>query len=346
MHIHPVILCGGSGTRLWPLSRRERPKPFVPLVGDRTLFTAALDRVDDPDVFARPVVVAGPQHCSLITEQAGESVDLILEPSAKNTAPAIALAAARLPPDAIMLVCPSDHHIADENAFRLAALAARDLARDDWLVSFGIAALFPETGYGYLQRGDPLGKGYRIRRFVEKPAKVLAEDYVASGNYAWNGGIFAFRAGYFLEELARHRPVMARLIADAVANGREDGLFFHPSQAPFEAIESESVDYAVMENTRRAAMVPADMGWSDIGNWAALKDALSLNPLLADPCDNVAHGPSDLVNCQNVLVLSDGLRVSAVGLDDICIVVANGEVLVTSRDHAQQVGQLPGARNQ
>jgi len=344
--IHPVILCGGSGTRLWPVSRKARPKPFLPLVGKRTLFEAAQDRVGDPDRFAPPIIVAGPQHQDLIEAQARGDHRLVVEPAAKNTAPAIALAAALLAPDDVMLVCPSDHHIADEAAFGAAALAATDLARKDWLVSFGIAPDRPETGYGYLHRGEELPGGFRIARFVEKPDLATAQSYLATGEYSWNGGIFAFRAGKFLEELKRHRPEMAGLVTEAVAGGIEDRSRFHPAAEPFGRIEGDSVDYAVMENTTRAAMVPVDMGWSDIGNWDALAEALAAEPGLADGTGNVALGRADLFGCRGVLAMSDGPRVSVVGLEDVCIVVSGGEVLVTSREGAQRVGKLPGANNQ
>ncbi len=343
--IHPVILCGGSGTRLWPVSRKAVPKPFLPLVSEETLFEQALRRVAGDDRFAPPIVVAGAAHADLITAQLGDApgARLVIEPAAKNTAPAIALAAALLPPDAIMLVCPSDHHIADSAAFRAAAIAAAALARQDYLVSFGIAPDRPETGYGYLQRGAPLAGGFAIRRFVEKPDRARAEDYLASGDYSWNGGIFAFRAGHLLAELAAHRPDMARLVADAVAGGHSDGAQFHPAAEAFAAIDGDSIDYAVMENTAAAAMVPADMGWSDIGNWAALADALAGT---ADEAGNVRRGSVDLAHCAGVFAMTDGPRISAVGLTDICIIVSGGEVLVTTRDGAQAVGKLPGAAQQ
>lgn len=344
--IHPVILCGGSGTRLWPVSSKAVPKPFLPLVSDETLFEQAVRRVAGDDRFAPPLVVAGAAHADLITAQLGESpgARLVIEPAARNTAPAIALAAALLHEDAVMLVCPSDHHIADAAAFRAAALAAAALAREDYLVSFGIAADRPETGYGYLRRGEPLAGGYAIREFVEKPDRARAEAYLASGEYSWNGGIFAFRAGHLLAELAAFRPAMALLVREAVAGGHHDGARFHPAAAPFAAIDGESIDYAVMENTTRAAMVPADMGWSDIGNWAALADALAGE---ADASGNIVHGGVvDLDQCSRVLALTDGPRISAVGLQDVCIIVADGEVLVTTREGAQAVGKLPGAVNQ
>jgi len=343
--IHPVILCGGSGTRLWPVSRKARPKPFLPLVSAETLFEQAVRRTTDDDRFAPPMVVAGADHAEVIIAQLGgvPGARLVIEPCARNTAPAIALAAALLPADAVMLVCPSDHHIADAAAFRAAALVAAELARHDYLVAFGIAPDRPETGYGYLQRGAPLAGGFAIRRFVEKPELARAKAFLASGDYCWNGGIFAFRAGQLLAELGAHRPAMARLVADAVANGHSDGVQFHPAPAPFAAIAGESIDYAVMENTARAAMVPARMGWSDIGNWAALADALVDE---ADAAGNIARGAADLDHCSGVLAMTDGPRISAVGLTDVCIIVSGGEVLVTTRDGAQAVGKLPGAANQ
>ena len=340
-----MILCGGSGTRLWPVSRKTCPKPFLPLVSDETLFEQAVRRVAGDDRFAAPMVVAGAAHAELILAQLGDTpgARLVIEPAAKNTAPAIALAAALLPEDAVMLVCPSDHHIADSAAFRAAALAAAALAREDYLVSFGIAADRPETGYGYLRRGEPLAGGFAIREFVEKPDLARAEAYLASGDYSWNGGIFAFRAGHLLDELAAHRPDMARLVREAVASGTEDGARFLPAAEPFAAIDGDSIDYAVMENTARAAMVPASMGWSDIGNWAALGEALAGE---ADAAGNVVRGSADLAQCSGVFAMSDGPRISAVGLTDVCIIVSGGEVLVTTRDGAQAVGKLPGAVNQ
>lgn len=350
--IHPVILCGGSGTRLWPVSLKAKPKPFLPLIGETTLFEQAVIRVAGDDRFAAPMVVAGAQHCDIIEEQLngleGDAEHrLIVEPMGRNTAPAIALAAAMLPAEAIMLVCPSDHHIADEAAFRAAALAAAELAREDWLVSFGIAPERPETGYGYLHRGEPLPGGYKIAKFVEKPDLATAQSYLESGEYSWNGGIFAFRAGALLNELSAHRPAMAQAVAVAVAAGKREGARFHPQTEAFAQIEGDSIDYAVMENTTRAAMVPVDMGWSDIGNWAALHDALSEQSRpAADPAGNVICGVADLDDCRNVLAMSDGPRISAIGLEDVCIVVSGDEVLVTTREGAQKVGKLPGASSQ
>ena len=341
--IYPVVLCGGSGTRLWPRSRKQAPKPFLPLVDENTLFEATLSRCADGERFADPVVVTGVGHRTHVEAQAAghPGTQVIVEPIAKNTAPAIALAAHRLPADAIMLVCPSDHHIADVPAFQEAACAAARLAEDDWLVSFGIAPTAPETGYGYIRRGAPLEGGFQVERFVEKPDSETAERFLAEGNYSWNGGIFVFKAGTFLAELARHRPEMAEAVKASVERGREDGPAFHPDAGAFAAIEPESVDYAVMENTARAAVVPVSMGWSDIGNWQALRDARA-----GDPNGNRTRGNVELVDCRNVLAETDGPRISVIGLEDIAIVVHGDEVLVTTMAGAQKVGKLGGAVNQ
>jgi len=342
--IHPVILCGGSGTRLWPRSRAAMPKPFLPLVGDCTLFEATLARCAPQAGFAPPMVVTGAAHLPHVEAQLGGAAgaQVIVEPAARNTAAAIALAALRLPEGAVMLVCPSDHHIANTAAFQAAARSAAELAEDGWLVSFGIEAKTPETGFGYLQRGDAIGSlGYRVAQFVEKPDLDRARTFLADGGYAWNGGIFAFRVGTFLAELAQHRPQIADQARAAVQGGRADGHRFHPAADAFAAIVSESVDYAVMENTARAAMVPADMGWSDIGSWDALHAARP-----HDAAGNSLRGVAELVDCHGVLVESDGPRVSAIGLSDVIIVVDGDEVLVTTRDGAQKVGKLHGAANQ
>ena len=343
--ITPVILCGGSGTRLWPRSRAAMPKPFLSLVGQTTLFEATAGRCGDAAIYAPSVVVTGTKHLghveAQLTSAAGASV--IVEPSARNTAAAIALAALRLDADAVMLVCPSDHHIADGAAFTAAARKAGSLAAADWLVSFGIDAKTPETGFGYLKRGEAIGEsgGFRVAQFVEKPDLASAEQFLASGDYAWNGGIFAFRAGAFLAELEAHRPAIAEAARAAVAGGRSDGARFHPDADAFARIVSESVDYAVMEHTARAAMVPADMGWSDIGNWPALRDARA-----RDGDGNSVTGRAELIDCRNVLVESDGPRVSVIGLSDVIVVVDGDEVLVTTAAGAQLVGKLSGAVNQ
>lgn len=331
--IQPVVLCGGSGTRLWPLSRADRPKPFLPLLGERTLFQQTLDRLDDSSLFARPLIVAGEKHVPLVEQQAGD-YSLIVEPAARNTAPAIALAAARVEPDTILLVCPSDHHIADRQAFLEAVAKAQGLARDGKLVCFGIEPDRPETGYGYIEKGESLGEGHKVARFVEKPDEATAQAYLESGRFAWNSGMFVFRAGTFMDELARHRPEMAKAARQAVENGSEDGAQFYPESSAFTRIKGESVDYALMENTAHAAVVSADIGWSDIGDWNSLmnaREAAGLG-LLADG--------TRTIDADGVMTVGMDRRVSVVGLDNVIVVVDGGDVLVLSRDAAQAVKNL------
>ncbi|NLR73268.1 mannose-1-phosphate guanylyltransferase [Novosphingobium sp. ERN07] len=343
--IVPVVLCGGSGTRLWPRSRKQKPKPFLPLVGETTLFSATVLRCPRKDGFAPPMIVTGASHLAHVEDQLPDraSTRIIVEPEGRNTAAAIALAALSLPEDAVMLVCPSDHHIGDCDAFRTAAKTAAALAVEGWLVSFGIVPTAPETGFGYLKQGEAIGGAgaFRVERFVEKPDLARAMEFLSSGEYAWNGGIFAFRVGTFLQELGRHRPAILEAVRAAVAAGRHDGARFYPDAAAFTKVPSESVDYAVMENTDRAAMVPAVMAWSDIGNWQALHEALA-----CDESGNAVDGEAELRDCSNVLVVSDGPRVSVVGASDLIVVVDGDEVLVCSPAGAQNVGKLSGAANQ
>ncbi|WP_225205334.1 mannose-1-phosphate guanylyltransferase [Novosphingobium huizhouense] len=343
--IIPVVLCGGSGTRLWPRSRKAKPKPFLPLVGDSTLFEATVLRCDKAAGFGDPVIVTGAAHLEHVEAQLPDRAHtaIIVEPEGKNTAAAIALAALRLPEDAVMLVCPSDHHIGDVAAFQAAAREAAALAAQGWLVSFGIAPTAPETGFGYLKRGEAIdgSAGARVEKFVEKPNLERAIEFLGHGGYSWNGGIFAFRAGTFLDELAAHRPALHAAVKAAVDAGSAEGLRFHPDPAAFARIESESVDYAVMENTSRAAMVPAVMAWSDIGNWQALHEALE-----RDADGNAVRGPAELKDCSNVLVHSDGPRVNVVGASNLIVVVDKDEVLVCTPEGAQAVGKLSGAANQ
>jgi mannose-1-phosphate guanylyltransferase len=319
------------------------PKPFLPLVREETLFEQALVRASDPDHFDSPLIVAGAAHLPHVEAQlAATDARVIVEPAARNTAAAIALAAVWLPDDAVMLVCPSDHHIGDPAAFAAAARAAAILANDGWLVVFGIAAATPETGYGYIRSGEAVGEhGFRVTEFVEKPELARAQAFLEAGGYSWNGGIFAFRAGDYLAELDEHRPEMASAVRRSVAGGRSEGRCFHPEPAAFAEISGESVDYAVMENTRRAAMVPVDMGWSDIGNWQALHAARD-----KDHADNSISGRVELIDCRHVLVETDGPRVSVIGLENVIVVVNGDEVLVTSAHGTQKVGQLSGAANQ
>jgi mannose-1-phosphate guanylyltransferase/mannose-1-phosphate guanylyltransferase/mannose-6-phosphate isomerase len=322
------------------------PKPFLPLVGTSTLFEAALARCPASGGFSAPIVVTGHKHLAHVEAQLGmvAGAQVLVEPSARNTAAAIALAAYRLPEDAVMLVCPSDHYIGNVEAFGIAACAAAELAEDGWLVSLGIEATAPETGFGYLKRGEAISDtGFRTAQFVEKPDLERAKAFLAEGIYAWNGGIFAFRVKDFLSELATQRPQIAKGVAKAVAKGIIDGQRFHPDAEVFAAVPSESVDYAVMENTKRAALIPVDMNWSDIGNWQALHDALERDH---NGNSTRSTSPVEMVDCRNVLVDSDGPHVSVIGLENVIVVVDGNDVMITTVEGAQKVGKLAGAVDQ
>ena len=245
--VTPVILCGGSGTRLWPRSRHQRPKPFLPLIGSSTLLQQTLSRFAGSDV-ADAIIVTGAAHVNLVESQLSEPSlrHIIVEPQPMQTAAAVALAAHQLPPDQIMLVCPSDHFIGDVRAFEGAWLNAAAIADEGWLVSLAIRPTDANTGFGYIRRGEPLGSGFRVAEFVEKPEKAKAEQYVASGQFAWNGGIFAFRAKDYLAELAKHRPSLASAVQSAFNKGQASGRRFLPDPREFAAIKPESVDYAGM----------------------------------------------------------------------------------------------------
>ncbi|HTA65115.1 MAG TPA: mannose-1-phosphate guanylyltransferase/mannose-6-phosphate isomerase, partial [Xanthomonadaceae bacterium] len=289
-----VLLSGGSGTRLWPLSREAYPKQFLPLLGQQSLLQATWLRVRELPGVVAPLVIANEEHRFIVAEQlqalGTKAEALILEPVGRNTAPAIAVAALRAmadeaehgssnaagtgaaeAEDSVLLVLPSDHVIADEAAFRAAVLAALPVAEGGGLVTFGIVPNAPETGYGYINASP--GEGTRpIGRFVEKPDLATATAYLASGDYFWNSGMFLFRASRYLEELDRHTPGILAQCREALATAKADNDFLRLDRAAFEACPSDSIDYAVMEKTDRGFVLPIDVGWSDVGSWSALTD--------------------------------------------------------------------------
>jgi mannose-1-phosphate guanylyltransferase len=320
MTITPVILSGGGGTRLWPMSTPDCPKQFLALTGEHSMFRLTLDRVQDRTRFAAPMIVSGAAHAGVVTSQLADAgvVDatVLLEPCARNTAPAIALAALAAPdPKAVLLVMPSDHVIADVAAFHAATNAALPLVQDGWLITYGITPTGPETGYGYIRMGVALQNGVqRVDRFVEKPNRVAAEAMLAEGNHSWNGGIFLFRADIYLGALAVHAPDMLAQAQAAMRGASRDGQFIKPQAEAFAACPADSIDYAVMEKADRVAVVTAAMGWSDVGSWDALYDLGD-----KDKDGNVTAGEVRLDTANGNLVKADGVRVSIHGVDEIMI---------------------------
>jgi len=340
----PVILSGGVGARLWPLSRAASPKQMLALAGPETMIQATALRAADAARFHAPIVVAGAAHGPGILEQLGAvgrtPAALILEPEGRNTAPAIALAAqwlvARGSPDALMLVMPSDHVIIDTAAFVRAVEAATPHARDGWLVTFGIRARAPETGYGYIHLGKALGGGVRrVEAFIEKPARETAEAFVRGGHHTWNGGIFLMRADRYMEELANHALGIAAAAARAMAEAHTDGLTIHPDADAFAASPSDSIDYAVMERADRVAVMPVDMGWSDVGSWDALYEIAA-----TDEHGNATRGDTIEIDSRDCLIRSEGPLVAAVGLKGVIIVATHDAVLVVKRGRAQDVKKV------
>jgi mannose-1-phosphate guanylyltransferase / mannose-6-phosphate isomerase len=338
----PVILSGGAGTRLWPLSRELYPKQLLPLVGKHTMLQDTLLRLDGLAI-AAPVVVCNEAHRFLVAEQlrvikrAAQAI--ILEPAGRNTAPAIALAAhaARKAAgdDALLLVLPADHVIRDAAAFRSAVQVAAASAAAGSLATFGVVPQSPETGYGYIRRGAAAGAAFGIAQFVEKPDAARAAEFLASGDYYWNSGMFLFGAGRYLAELARHAPDIAAACEQAFEGATHDLDFTRVEAKAFAACRSESIDYAVMEKTEQAVVVPLDAGWSDVGSWSSLQAACE-----ADADGNVLQGDVIAEDTSGCYVHAESRLVATVGLRDHVVVETKDAVLVAPRDKAQDVKSL------
>ena len=343
--IHPVILSGGVGTRLWPLSRALYPKQLLRLTSERTMLQDTLDRVADPDLFAPPLIVCNDEHRFIVAEQlreAGVSPEaILLEPEGRNTAPAAAVAALILQQrfgDVLFLLLPSDHVIARPAEFRAAVNIAAAAARDDALVTFGMKPDRPETGYGYIQKGedwDRIPGCHRVESFVEKPDAAVAEDMLREGGWLWNSGMFLFSVQSYLAELDRHRPGIGNACRAAVEQGVDDLDFFRLDSKAFVKSPVDSIDYAVMEKTESAAVVPTSVGWSDVGSWSALWEIGD-----KDEHGNVVTGKVLTQDTGNSYLWSNKQLVAVIGVRDMVIVATEDAVLVAPMDRVQDVKRV------
>lgn len=339
--ILPVILSGGTGTRLWPLSRESYPKQFWPLASDKTMLAETAARGSGAG-FLPPMVVCNEAHRFLVAEQLRDKgASIVLEPVGRNSAPAIAAAALlaeETVPGAVLWFMAADAAIGDVAALQIALTKAAAAAQAGAIVTFGMQPTAPETGYGYIETGDPLPGSTdvkRIARFVEKPDAARAAEFLKTGRHLWNSGMFVATAATMLAELETHAPEVLKGVRAAVAGATRDGDFIRLEAAAFTATPSISIDYAVMERTQKSAVVPASIGWSDIGSWAALWE---IQP--KDAAGNATHGPVALVDAKNCYVRSEGILTGVIGLEDAVVVVTDDAVLAMHRDHAQDVKKL------
>ncbi|PJI47127.1 MULTISPECIES: mannose-1-phosphate guanylyltransferase/mannose-6-phosphate isomerase [Pseudomonas] len=340
----PVILSGGSGSRLWPLSRKQYPKQFLALTGDHTLFQQTLERL----VFEGmepPVVVSNQEHRFIVQEQLEalslKTQSILLEPFGRNTAPAVAIAAMKLMAegrDELLLILPADHVIEDQRAFQRALALATNAAEKGEMVLFGVPADRPETGYGYIKSGDERGLPdgvIRVERFIEKPDEARAQQFVEDGGYFWNSGMFLFRASRFLEELKKHDADIYDTCLLALERSQHDGDLINIDAATFECCPDNSIDYAVMEKTRRACVVPLAAGWNDVGSWSSIWEVHD-----KDANGNVTMGDVVVHDSHNCLVHGNGKLVSVVGLEDIVVVETKDAMMIAHKDRVQDVKKV------
>lgn len=343
MTIIPIILSGGAGTRLWPLSWGDHPKQFLSLISDKTMIQETLLRLDGLET-GNPIISCGEGHRFLVAQQIGEITNkkpvILLEPMAKNTAPAIAAACCasmKQDKDAVVVVLPSDHVIADVKAFQNAVKTAAVNAEKGYLVTFGIVPTFPSTGYGYVKAaGSETDGAYTLEKFVEKPCLEKAQEYLASGEYAWNSGMFVFKASSFLEELKTHNPEMANLSIEAFEKATVETDFIRLDKNSFGKIKGDSIDYAVMEKTLKGRVVKLNAGWDDVGSWSALYDISK-----KDENQNVIKGDDVITLDTTSSYIRGGKRtIATIGLDDVVIVDSDDALLVAAKGKIQNVKKI------
>ena len=337
----PVILSGGSGTRLWPLSRRHYPKQFLPLVSNHTMIQETLLRLTGIAGLKAPIAVCNEDHRFMMAEQLRE-IDIspnaiILEPLGRNTAPAVALAAlTAISEDDVLLILPADHVIEDVVAFQYAVNQAKTLAEQGYLVTFGIVPTEPETGYGYIKRStENVGPAYTVASFVEKPNLETAQRYLKSGDYYWNSGMFAFKASSFLSELQKFNPVMLEKCQQALKRAQIDMDFVRLDKEIFATCPSDSIDYAVMEKTEKAVVIPMDAAWNDVGSWSALWEVTE-----KDASGNAIIGDVFTVDTQNSFIHAHSKLVTVVGLSDVVVVETDDAVMIAAKDRVQDVKDI------
>ena len=346
MHFYPVILTGGAGSRLWPVSREFFPKPLLPLFGEQTLLQDTAVRLDPIDALGNPVFVCNEEHRFLVAEQVRslgkEPEAILLEPQGRNTAPALTIAALYLvdkEADAMMVVMPADHVIPERDAFVTAVKQGSVLAEQGHLVTFGVVADAPETGYGYIRRGEEIDASgvFQVDRFVEKPDAGTAQGYLDAGDYFWNSGIFLLRADRWLEEIGKHQPDILKACRQAMAKGGRDSDFVRVDKDAFLSSPSDSIDYAVMEKTDRAAVVPLQTAWSDVGSWSSIWEVSE-----QDDDGNVARGDVLMHETTDSLLMADNRCIAAVGVDNLVIVETADAILVANKGRCQDVKAIVG----
>jgi mannose-1-phosphate guanylyltransferase len=341
--ITPVILSGGSGTRLWPLSTREKPKQFLNLLGPLSMFQLTFQRCTDSEIYRDPIIVGASGHTEIMQDQMQEvgatPSALIVEPCARNTAPAIALAAlAAENPSDLLLVMPSDHMIKNIPAFQKAVQESISVAQSRWLVTFGIEPTGPATGYGYIEQGEAIvgsNRSLSAKRFIEKPNQEKAEQMLADGGYFWNAGIFLFRADTYLAVMEKHSPEMLSACKSAMMKARTENEICYPDPDEFASAPSDSIDYAIMEKAEKIAVTPVNPGWSDVGSWDSLFDICD-----KDPNSNVIFGKAATIDSRNNLIHSHDLEIAVFGVNDLIIVTHGNKVAVLPRGQSQNVKQI------